>query len=105
MPFCRSVVFLPICDRQWLTSFGTSGHRWRGQRIEPRIVDCADRLDAYWDQVADVAFNPQPPPRLLELDLMQGCLDIAGGVIDQATESVASGSSRNSSRPNSGRIA
>jgi lipopolysaccharide transport system ATP-binding protein len=55
----------------------------RKRRIEPRVADHADRLDAYWDQVADIALNPQPLHRERAMELMQGCLEIVGGDIDQ----------------------
>jgi lipopolysaccharide transport system ATP-binding protein len=30
----------------------------RGRRIEPRVVECADRLDRYWDEVKNVVLQP-----------------------------------------------
>ena len=30
----------------------------RGRQIEPRALECADRLDRYWDEVRDVALQP-----------------------------------------------
>jgi hypothetical protein len=30
----------------------------RGRQIEPRVIECADRLDRYWDMVRDVALHP-----------------------------------------------
>jgi len=29
-----------------------------GRRIEPRVSECADRLDRYWDEVKDVVLQP-----------------------------------------------
>jgi lipopolysaccharide transport system ATP-binding protein len=30
----------------------------RGRQVEPRAIECADRLDRYWDEVRDVALHP-----------------------------------------------
>ncbi len=55
----------------------------RERRIEPRVADYADRLDAYWDQVADIALNPQPLHRERAMELMRGCAHIIAGAIGQ----------------------
>ena len=55
----------------------------RKRGIEPRVADYADRLDTYWDQVADIALNPQPLHRERAMTLMQGCLDVVGGDSDE----------------------
>jgi hypothetical protein len=43
----------------------------RGRKIEPRVVECADRLDRYWDQVIDVVLKPHTydPKRCMALML------------------------------------
>jgi lipopolysaccharide transport system ATP-binding protein len=42
----------------------------RGCRMEPRAEDYAERLERYWDQVADVAINGRPLQREHSMALM-----------------------------------
>ena len=41
----------------------------RGRRIEPRIVECADLLERYWDKVAEAVLHPPVEPSNLSLNL------------------------------------
>jgi lipopolysaccharide transport system ATP-binding protein len=44
----------------------------RGRRIEPRVIECADRLDRYWDEVRDVVLQPPIEHSNLSRALMLG---------------------------------
>ncbi|SDR51042.1 lipopolysaccharide transport system ATP-binding protein [Rhizobiales bacterium GAS113] len=46
----------------------------RGKRTEPRVVEIADRLDRYWDDVARTAVNPHPSHRDHAMSEMLGWL-------------------------------
>jgi lipopolysaccharide transport system ATP-binding protein len=58
-----------------------SGLVRRGRQVEQQVVDCADRLDCYWDAVMNVVLHPPLRQRDVSRNLMLSC--IARECVDQ----------------------
>lgn len=66
----------------------------RGRKVEPRVIECADRLDQYWDLVLEVVLNPHTHDSKRSMALMLGWasrvfadLETAGQIARQAEAS------------------
>jgi lipopolysaccharide transport system ATP-binding protein len=65
----------------------------RGRKIEPRVLECIDRLDCYWDKVQDVVLNPHTHDQGRSMALMLGWVSKALGDIEALSTSSKSVSS------------